>query len=154
MQAAKHFGATVTAVTSARNEDFVRELGPDHVIDYQLQDFATLGRNYDLVIDCVGNAPFSRAMRCLEPGGTLVLVAVSGLQDILLARRNSRRSSIDVIPINFKASKADVRFALELFEAGTLRPVRGTTYRLEEIQRAHAHVDEGRKRGAAVLVLE
>ena len=153
IQVAKHAGATVTAVTSASNHQFVRALGADHVIDYRREDFASSGRIYNVVIDCVGNAPFNRAVRCIKPVGTLVLVAVSSLKELLLAGRNSRRSDITVIPINFEPSKADVEFVLDLQRAGGLTPVVDRTYTIDHIRKAHERVDSGRKRGAIVLNL-
>ena len=153
VQVAKHAGATVTAVTSSSNHQFVRGLGADHVIDYRREDFASSGRIYDVVIDCVGNAPFGRAVRCIKPGGTLVLVAVSSLKEMLFAGRNSRRSDITVIPINFEPSKADVEFVLDLQRAEGLTPVVDRTYTIDHIREAHERVDSGRKRGAIVLNL-
>ena len=153
IQVAKHTGATVTAVASASNHQFVRGLGADHVIDYRPEDFASCGRIYDVVIDCVGNAPFGRAVRCIKPGGTLVLVAVSSLKELLFAARNSRRSDITVIPINFEPSKADVQFLLDLQMSGALTPVVDWTFSFDRIREAHERVDSGRKRGAIVLNL-
>ena len=39
VQYAKHLGATVYATASARNHDYVRDMGADEVIDYSSQDF-------------------------------------------------------------------------------------------------------------------
>src|ERR1700745_3604977 len=38
IQLAKHLGATVIATASARNHDYVRRLGADRVIDYNVED--------------------------------------------------------------------------------------------------------------------
>lgn len=39
IQLAKHIGATVATTTSSTNEDLVRSLGADVVVDYKTQDF-------------------------------------------------------------------------------------------------------------------
>lgn len=69
VQIAKARGARVTAVTSQR-----LELGADETIDYRSSDFTTLGRQWDVIVECVGNAPFSRVEQSLKPRGTLLLV--------------------------------------------------------------------------------
>lgn len=150
VQVAKHFGARVTAVTSARNVDLLGSLGADHVIDYHAEDFATKDHPYDVIFECVGNAPFKRVDRVLNPGGALLQVAVD-LGALLGAKGNSRRSGKRVIPINFTPTAEDVAFAVRLYCEGGLKPVIDRTYRLDEIVEAHRYVDTGRKRGNVVL---
>ncbi len=150
VQVAKHFGAVVTAVTSAGNAELVRSLGADQVIDYRETDFAAGGACYDVIFECVGNAPFERAGGALKPGGTLLLVIVD-LKGMLNAKKNGRRSGTRVLPINFTPTSADVAFAIDLAKAGALKPVIDKTYGLDEIVAAHRYVDSGRKRGSVVL---
>lgn len=150
VQAAKHFGAVVTAVTSAGNAELARSLGADHIIDYASEDFAANGKQYDVIFECVGNAPFERVEGSLQPGGALLLVIVD-LKGMLGANRNSRRSGKRVIPINFKAGPEDIAFAVDLAEAGAMRPVIDRTYPLDQVVEAHRYVDTGRKRGNVVL---
>ncbi|WP_421759267.1 NAD(P)-dependent alcohol dehydrogenase [Devosia sp.] len=150
VQVAKHFGAVVTAVTSAGNAELVRSLGADLVIDYAETDFAASGERYDVIFECVGNAPFERAGAALKPGGTLLLVIVD-LEGMLNAKKNGRRSVTRVLPISFTPTSADVAFAIDLAQAGALRPVIDRTYELDQIVEAHRYVDSGRKRGNVVL---
>ena len=51
IQLAKHLGATVATTTSAGNFDLVKTLGADIVIDYKTQDFETILKDYDLVLN-------------------------------------------------------------------------------------------------------
>ncbi|HEV2515563.1 MAG TPA: NAD(P)-dependent alcohol dehydrogenase [Devosia sp.] len=152
IQVAKHFGAVVTAVTSAGNAELVRSLGADQVIDYKAEDFTRSGKQYDVIFECVGNAPFERVEQVLKPGGTLLLVIID-LKGMLGAGKDSRRSGKRVIPINFKPKPEDVAFEIELAKAGALRPVIDRIYPLEQVVEAHRHVDTGRKRGSVVLQL-
>lgn len=152
VQVAKHLGATVTAVTSAGNADLVRQLGADHVVDYRREDFATGGKQYDVIFECVGNAPFERVSSALKPGGALLLV-VADLKGMLEAKRNSR-SGKRVIPISFTPTAEDVEYAFDQHRRGAARPVIDRIYGLGEIVAAHRHVDTGRKRGAVVLRVE
>ena len=150
VQVARHLGARVTAVASAANADLLRGLGADRVIDYRTEDFAAGPEQYDVIFECVGNAPFARVDRILKPGGALLEVAAD-LRSIVEAKSNSRRSGKRVIPINFTPTAADVAFAARLYREGGLKPVVDLTYRLGEIVEAHRYVDTGRKRGSVVV---
>jgi NADPH:quinone reductase-like Zn-dependent oxidoreductase len=54
-------GAHVIATASARNVEFVRELGADEVIDYGSTPFESVVRNVDVVFDFVGGAVTERS---------------------------------------------------------------------------------------------
>lgn len=150
MQVAKHFGARVTAVTSAANFGLVRSLGADRVVDYAMEDFASSEHRYDIVFDCVGNAPFDRVERVLESGGALFQV-VADLKAMLTAKANSRRSGKRVIPINFTPTSDHISSVLTLHRDGAVAPVVDRFYWLPDVVEAHRYVDTGRKRGSVVL---
>ena len=150
VQLAKHRGARVTAVCSAGNADLVRSLGADRVIDYTAQDFATTGETYDVIVECVGNAPFERVGRSIRPGGALLMV-VAGLKGLVSAKRHSRRSGKLVTAQGAPVSGEDLAGLARLAESGAFRPVIDRTYDLDDIVEAHRYVDTGRKRGNVVL---
>jgi NADPH:quinone reductase-like Zn-dependent oxidoreductase len=54
IQLAKHVGAIVATTTSTANLDWVKRLGADIVIDYRKDDFETILRDYDVVLDTLG----------------------------------------------------------------------------------------------------
>lgn len=150
VQVVKHFGARVTAVASADNAELLRGLGADRVVDYRTEDFAAGSERYDVVFDCVGNAPFERVDRILKPGGALLQVAAD-FNALVRAKGHTRRSGKLVAPITFTPAASDVAFATRLYREGGLKPVVDRTYRFDEIVEAHRYVDTGRKRGSVVL---
>jgi NADPH:quinone reductase-like Zn-dependent oxidoreductase len=150
VQVAKRYGARVTAVASADNADLLRRLGADRIVDYRTEDFAAGNETYDVVFDCVGNAPFERVDRVLKSGGALLQVAVD-FNALIRARGYSRRSGKQVTPITFTPAASDVAFATRLYSEGGLKPVIDRTFQLDEIVAAHRYVDTGRKRGSVVL---
>jgi NADPH:quinone reductase-like Zn-dependent oxidoreductase len=150
VQLAKLRGARVTAVCSGANADLVRSLGADRVIDYTAEDFAAAGEEYDVVVDCVGNAPFERVERSIKPGGALLLV-VADLKGMRSAGRHSRRSGKLVTLKPGPVTSEDFAGFARLAETGAFRPVIDRTYDLDDIAEAHRYVDTGRKRGNVVL---
>jgi len=152
VQLAKHLGAHVTAVCSGGNSGLVTSLGADHVIDYTAEDFTAGGQTYDVIMDCVGNAPFSRVAASLNPGGALLLV-IADLKAMLQAPGNSRRSGKLVtagdLKLNYTAE--DLATLVRLAEDGRYRAVIDRTYPLGEIVQAHRFVDTGRKMGNVVV---
>jgi NADPH:quinone reductase-like Zn-dependent oxidoreductase len=150
VQLAAHAGAQVTAVTSGRNADLVRSLGAQRVIDYTAQDFATGPERYDVIVECVGNAPFARVRGILRPGGALILV-IADLRGMLAAGRQSRRSGMLVTKDGAGTAASVMRDLAALAEDGAIRPVIDCTYAFDDIVEAHRYVDTGRKRGSVVI---
>lgn len=153
VQLAKHFGADVTGVCSAANMELVRSLGARHVIDYAKEDFTKNGARYDVIVDTVGTAPFSRSSTSLKEGGRLLLV-LAGLPDMLQAPWVSITSGKKVIAGPVTVRVEDVRFLADLAQAGEFKPVIDRRYPFEQIAEAHRYVDTGRKRGNVVITLE
>jgi NADPH:quinone reductase-like Zn-dependent oxidoreductase len=151
VQLCAHFGAEVTAVTSARNIALVRDLGAKHVIDYATRDFAVGSETYDTIYECVGNAPFSRIEGVLKPGGTHLLVVgdLVAMLGSMLPRRAGKRSKT----ISFTPRPEDVALEIDLLAQGAVRPVIEATLPFEQIVEAHRLVDTGRKRGAVVVTM-
>lgn len=152
VQLAKHFGADVTGVCSTANVKLVRNLGANHVIDYTKEDFIVNGETYDIIVDTVGTAPFSRSKGSLKERGRLLLV-LAGLPDILWIPWVSMTSSKKVIAGPAAERAEDLRFLAQLAEAGEFKPVIDRRYPFEQIAEAHSYVDTGRKKGNVVITL-
>lgn len=153
VQLAKHFGADVTGVCSAANVDLVRSLGATHAIDYTKEDFTQNGETYDLILDTVGTAPFSRSKASLNEGGRLLMV-LAGLPNMLQSPWVSMASSKKVIAGPATVRVEDVCFLSGLAEAGEFKPVIDRCYPFEQIVEAHRYVDTGRKKGNVIITLK
>lgn len=152
VQLAKHFGADVTGVCSTTNVEWVRSLGASHVIDYSKEDFSQSGESYDVIVDTVGTAPYSRSKASLKAGGRL-LVVLGGLPDMLLIPWVSMTSSKKVIAGPADGRAEDLRFLAELAAAGEFKPIIDRRYPLEQIAEAHRYVDTGRKKGNVIITV-
>jgi NADPH:quinone reductase-like Zn-dependent oxidoreductase len=79
IQLPKHAGAVVATTTSTANLAWVKALGADIVIDYSKDDFATILRDYDVVLNSLGGEVLERSLQVLKPGGRLI--SISGPPD-------------------------------------------------------------------------
>ena len=152
VQLAKCFGAHVTGVCSTVNLDLVRSIGADQAIDYTKHDFTKSGEIYDMIIDTVGTAPFSRSAASLSSGGRLLLVHAT-LTDLLLAPWHTMTSGKRVV-----AGPAEERVEYqhqlaELAVSGKFLPVIDRCYPFEQMVDAHRYVDQGHKKGNVVITI-
>lgn len=152
VQLARHHGLKVTAVCSGGNVELVGSLGADEVIDYTREDFTRRGESYDIIVDNVGNAPFSRVEGALKKGGRL-LVVVPTLPDMLLSPWAALASGKRALPVLARPSAEDLRFLAGLAESGRFKPVIDRRYPFEQIVEAHRYADTGHKRGNVVVTL-
>lgn len=152
IQLAKHAGARVTAVCSARGEALARSLGADEVIDYEREDFCGRTASWDVIVDCVGNVSYARAVPALRDRGRLVAV-VAGLHEIVSALwiNTLRAKKLVAGPIEERTEDAET--LARLAASGAFVAVIDRELRFDEIREAHARVDSGRKRGSVVLTL-
>ena len=84
IQLAKHLGASVATTTSTANIELVKSLGADVVIDYKKQDFESLLRGYDVVLNSQDKTTLEKSLNVLKPGGKLI--SISGPPDPDFAR--------------------------------------------------------------------
>ena len=152
VQLAKHFGATVTAVSSGANVEMVKSLGADMVIDYTKEDFTRNGKTYDLIFDVVGATTFGRCKHSLKPTG-VYLPCVMGVNDMFQIVWTSvfgrKRIKGGVALENLER----LNYILDLAAAGTLKPVIDRRFSLEQAAEAFRHVEQGHKRGNVVITV-
>jgi len=157
VQLAKHLGAEVTGVCSTANLDLVRSLGADSVIDYTNENFAQIGKTYDVIFDTVGKSSFPRCKSSLPHGGiylTTVLSLAILLQMAWTRKVGDKRALIMFTGLRTPADKAkDLVFLKELIESGKLKPVIDRVYPLNQITEAHRYVDKGHKKGNVVIAV-
>ncbi|MGD9397688.1 MAG: NAD(P)-dependent alcohol dehydrogenase [Candidatus Thorarchaeota archaeon] len=152
VQLAKHFGAEVTAVCSASNHEWVKELGADKMIDYRTEDFTQSSETYDAIFDAVGKLSISGSMKALKDGGVF-LDAVHMMRRSVQAKFAPKKSNKRILGDTATGLVEDLVYFKELIEAGHLKPVIDRTYPLEEIVEATKYVETGRKKGNVVITV-
>jgi NADPH:quinone reductase-like Zn-dependent oxidoreductase len=75
VQLARWAGASVIATASARNTEFLRQLGAERVIDYYSERFEEHVGDVDVVFDGVGGTTSERSWNVLKTAGRMVTIA-------------------------------------------------------------------------------
>jgi NADPH:quinone reductase-like Zn-dependent oxidoreductase len=159
VQIAKALGAHVTAVTSTRNLDLIRTLGPDKVIDYTQGDFTRSEERYDVVFDVAAHRSLSDLRRVLAPGGTLVMVGAAKRGGVAIFARiaaalvRSRILQQRIVFYIAKSSLEDLVVLEELIEAGKVCPAIDRTYPLSEGAEAVRYLGSGQARAKVVITM-
>lgn len=165
VQLAKHFGGRVTGVCSTANLALVRSLGADAVVDYTQEDFSRDGPVYDVIVDTVGYAGFSRSLKSLKRGGPYVRIAPSGglrwsrfllsmVGDTLRQIWISMTGGAKMIGGVTRPAPGDLALLKGLIEEGHLRTVIDRRYPLDRIAEAFRYAETGHKKGHVVIALE
>jgi NADPH2:quinone reductase len=168
VQLAKRRGATVFATASSDSKAAVaRQCGADHVMLYEDGRFAdrireaTHGRGVDVVFDAIGRATLRDSFRAARVRGLVVNYgSVSGsLADLDPYELGEAGSLFLTRPrlADYLADGATVqRRADEIFAAledGTLRLEIRRRHTLDEVEVAHAALEERRQLGKSILVI-
>ncbi|MFT4534618.1 MAG: NADPH:quinone reductase-like Zn-dependent oxidoreductase [Saprospiraceae bacterium] len=131
IQIAKNLGAHVTGVCSTKNQQIVKSLGADMVVDYTKDDFTKGNERYDLIFDAVGKKHSAKLpyKKVLTPNGKFISV-------------DDGHPKIHIDQL------AELK---KLAEIGKLKTVIDKIYSLEQTSEAHRYVSKGHKVGGVVI---
>ncbi len=169
IQLAKYLGATVATTTSKDNFELVKSLGADVAINYKTQDFETILKNYDLVLNSQDEKTLEKSMRILKSGGNVI--SISGPPDSAFAKEIGlswlMKTAISFLSrkVIKLAKKLNVGYSFlfmqangkqlseigKLIEVGAIRPVVDKVFPLEQMNEAMAYVSSGRAKGKVVV---
>jgi NADPH:quinone reductase-like Zn-dependent oxidoreductase len=148
VQLAKWKNAFVIGTASARNGDFLAEIGVDQFVDYQTDRFEDVITDVDVVLDTVSGDVQERSWSVLKPGGTLVSILGQPSNETAV-QFGVQATSILVQPSGTQLVK--IR---ELVDGGRLKPYVEAVYPLAEVAQAHVDVQKGHTRGKVVLRID
>lgn len=158
VQIAKAMGAEVTAVCSGRNEELVRSVGADHVVDYTAQDFLDTDVRYDAVIDTVMTHSPRKVTGIMSDGGRYALVGAlemgnwigpiaMWLRPMFASIGRSQQLGVTMAT----EPRSDLELLAGMAERGEIRTIVDRTYPLDETGMALAHVEDGHARGKVIV---
>ena len=157
VQLAKHFGAIVTAVSSAAKHDLLRSIGADQVLDYAKDDFARNGQLYDLILGVNGHRSIFDYKRSLAPQGRYVMVGgeMSQIfQAIALGKLLSIGSQKQLSNLFAKPNQTDLAKIGFLLANGDIKAVIDQRYPLEEAPAAMRYLQAGHAKGKIMIELQ
>jgi len=146
VQLAKLHGAYVIGTASSNNQDFVREIGADEVLDYRKYDSAPQPKDIDLVFDTVGASVHELSMSWLKPGG--MLVSIVNLEPSQELARKHKVTACHALP---KPSGVRLTAIKDLIEQDKLKIVVQEILTRDQVKRAHELVQSGHVRGKIVV---
>ncbi len=169
IQLAKHLGATVATTTSAANIDLMKRLGADVVIDYRKEDFESVLKDYDVVLNSQDGKTLQKSLQVLRPGGKLI--SISGPPDPEFGeeigagwlmttvmrflswgvKRRARRLDVDYSFLFMRASGDQLSELTSLVDSGVIRPVVDRVFPFSKANEAMAYVETGRAKGKVVV---
>jgi len=170
IQLAKHLGAYVATTTSSANTALVKELGADLVIDYKTQDFATILKDYDVVLHSNREAKvLEDSLKILKPGGTLVTLTGPPTAELakeiglawpfqvimnllsFSARRIAKKQNVNFKFLFMRADGKALGEITKLIEAGIIKPIVDKVFSFEQTNEALTYVETGRAKGKVVI---
>ncbi len=153
VQIAKAMNAEVTGVCSAKNSDFVKNLGADFVLDYAEIDFTKQTQKYDIILDAVGKKTFAECENVLQTEGVYIstLPSFDNLAPMFLSLFVSGKKAKLIVA---NANNSDLGSLRELIESGKVDPIVDRTYSLEQVAAAHTYSETGRAIGKIAISIE
>jgi NADPH:quinone reductase-like Zn-dependent oxidoreductase len=151
VQFAAHFGAEVIATSSARNLDWLRELGATEAIDYTSTRFEDVAHDVDTVIDLIGNVhddTGTRSLQTLRPGGLIINVPTGSWPTFI-----ADATAAGMRATHFKLAPNGATLARigEMIDSGVIVVHVDQVFDLERAADAHRALEEGHTRGKIVL---
>jgi len=150
VQVAVSLGADVTAVCSADNAAFVRELGASSVVDYRVTELETLPGPYDVIVDTVGKTSVRSFRPMLSQAGRHVFIE-GGAWELVQSLTSGLRRGPRVVGGTTEDSRDGLERLRARVEAGAIQPVFGHRYPMDQVVEAHRLVESRHRRGAVVL---
>ncbi|WP_310961623.1 NAD(P)H-quinone oxidoreductase [Nocardioides terrisoli] len=164
IQLAVALGASVFATAGAPDKrELCLSLGAERAIDYREEDFVAVLEEVggaDVVLDNMGAKYLSRNVSALATEGRLVIIGMQGgakaeldIGALLRKRGAVIATSLRSRPAAEKASICAglVEHVWPLLADGSVRPMVGEEFRLEDVARAHQLMEDGSHTGKILL---
>lgn len=148
-QIAKHFGAYVIGISSAKNREFVLQNGADKHIDYTTENFQDIVSDVDFVLDTLGGDTILKSLDVIKQGGTIVSIASSNLSNEELEKAKTKDVNLSFLLV--QSSGENMLQLSQLMEKGILKSHVSKTFTFDQMGEAHLYLEKGRTVGKIVV---
>lgn len=145
VQFARWKGARLIGTASAKNIDYLKEIGVDEVIDYHTSRFEDVLNELDFVLDCIGGDVIDRSWRTIKRGGTLVTIA-----DGTNLQQSDEYGVVAKHMMVYKSGEQLAQIA-SLIDKGFVKPTVDRVFPLASVAEAHQVLESGHVRGKIIL---
>ena len=153
LQIASIYETEITAVTSYRNTDWIKEsFKTENVIDYTKEDFTNLDQKYDVIFDVNGNKSFIGVEKCLTSNGVYVTTKNNVFNQIDFVKQFIKRKKSKVV-LSGKSTTSSLDMFRMWTEDGKLKPIIEKTFSFDEFKNAYAYLSTGRAKGKLILTI-
>lgn len=169
IQLAKHLGAIVATTTSSANIGLVKSLGADIVINYKKEDFETIIKDYDVVLNSQDTKTLEKSLRVLKPGGKLISISGPPTKDFaeeigapwyikmllkllsLSIIKKAKNRGVNFSFLFMRAEGNQLSQISALINSGVIKPVVDKVFPFEQTNDAMTYVESGRAKGKVVI---
>lgn len=148
VQIAKALGASVTAVCSKKNADFVKRLGADHALFYDEENIHRHTGRYDLVVDIHGSLTYEDYTRMGHRG---VMVGFTTMKHMAAVLLRSGFGSFPIKQFTAECHRRDLEQFAKLIREQKVRVFIEKEFPFQEIPAAIGLIEDMRTRGKVVM---
>ena len=145
VQFAKSKGAYVIGTASDQNIEFLKRLGADEVIDYNMESFEMRLNDIDLVLDTIGGDTQLKSIEVLKPGGRLITTLAAEFTT------EAKAKNVHLIAYVVQSIPAQLAEIAKMIDAGKVKPIIDQVLPFTDARKAHMSIEEGHTRGKIVL---
>lgn len=172
IQLAKHLGATVATTASTKGFELLKNLGADVLIDYKTQEFETMLKDYDVVLNSQDNTTLEKSINILKTEGQIISISGPPTPEFaneiglpwylkfvlsllsLSIRRKAKKQNVDFFFLFMKANGSQLEKITQLIEADIIKPVIDKIYTFEQTNDALKYVESGHAKGKVVIKIK
>lgn len=169
IQLAKYLGATVATTAGSGSFELLKQLGADVLIDYKTQDFESVLKDYDLVINSQDTRTLEKSLNIVKAGGKVISISgpptpelaksidSSRIMRFVLSlisfgiRRKAKKRGVVYEFLFMRASGRQLEEITKLVESGVIKTVLDRVFTFEQTNEALAYLEKGRAKGKVVV---